>query len=163
MPRIERGYDTAQVCNNGHVITQYAESNPDNKEKFCSKCGQPTITQCPNCSEKIRGYYHVPHVIAMASEHAPSFCHNCGTPYPWTVAKIEAAKELVDTLNNISLEEQKTLKQSIDDIARDSPRTNVAALKFKQIGGKIGIEAVNALKEILIGVTTEAAKKALGW
>ena len=37
------GYDTAQVCLNGHVITQFAETRPEHLKKFCDKCGATLI------------------------------------------------------------------------------------------------------------------------
>ncbi|MHB8601937.1 MAG: DUF2321 domain-containing protein [Nitrosotalea sp.] len=155
--------DNAQICLNGHVITEFAISQPNSCENFCNKCGQPTIRNCPTCEESIRGYRHMTGVIYTSESVAPNFCINCGNSYPWTKIKLDAAKELVQMQSNITSEEQETLNQSIDDIVKDTPRTNIAVLKFKHLMGKVGIETASALKEILIGITTEAAKKALGW
>ncbi len=48
-------HDTAQICLNGHVITTHANTSPDLMQKHCDKCGEPTITKCPNCKSDIRG------------------------------------------------------------------------------------------------------------
>ncbi len=55
-------YDTAQICINGHVINSMSKSHPEHNKKFCDKCGEPTITNCPKCNAPIRGHYHEPHM-----------------------------------------------------------------------------------------------------
>ncbi|MGH9204225.1 MAG: DUF2321 domain-containing protein, partial [Vicinamibacterales bacterium] len=84
------GYDTAQICHNGHVINSVVQANPSHSQEFCSSCGARRITQCSSCNEPIRGHYH--HQRVNAPYHAPGYCHKCGAAYPWTAAKIEAAK-----------------------------------------------------------------------
>lgn len=50
-------YDVAQICINGHVVTSALERNPELGKKFCQKCGEPTISKCPNCGQSIQGLY----------------------------------------------------------------------------------------------------------
>lgn len=50
-------YHTSQICLNGHVATDCIDTNPELNQKFCDKCGSETITSCPKCLSKIRGYY----------------------------------------------------------------------------------------------------------
>jgi hypothetical protein len=154
-------YDTAQVCLNGHVVNDSVKASPEFNQKYCDKCGQPTITECQNCNHPIRGYYHSPGVIYPSTREPPSFCHECGKPYPWTATKLEAAQELADELENLTQEEKDILKKSLDDLVRDSPKTTVAATRFKKLVRKAGGEATGSFKQILIGVVTEAAKKLL--
>jgi len=52
-------YVTSQVCLNGHVIIDNAISSPDFLQKYCSKCGEPTLVKCPECKTAIRGEYQV--------------------------------------------------------------------------------------------------------
>ena len=150
-------YDTAQICTNGHVINTGSISYPENNSKFCDRCGAPTITNCPNCSAFIRGCYRGG-VISFGYT-PPSFCPHCGNPYPWTEARLKAAKELADELDNLSLEEQEMLKKSIDDIIRDTPQTPVAAKRFKRLVTKAGQVAAEGFKKILFDVASEAAKR----
>ena len=170
-------YDTAQICTNGHVITESSVSSPQLTQKFCDKCGASTITNCPNCNTPIRGYYHEAHLAfeeidTMVNEivnpppetilnydTSPSFCPECGKPYPWTEAKLKAAKELSDELENLSSEERETLKKSLDDIVRDTPQTTVAANRFKKLVAKAGKVAADGFRDILVDVLSEAAKK----
>ncbi len=156
-------YDTAQICTNGHVINESSISSPQFNQKFCRKCGAPTVTNCRNCNVAIKGEYHVPHspinVIHVSPPKPPGFCHQCGKPYPWTEAALKAAQELSDEVDNLTPEERELLKKSLDDIVRDTPQTEVAATRFKKIVAKAGKVAVDGFKVILFDVASEAAKR----
>ncbi len=91
----------------------------------------------------------------------PIFCPDCGKPYPWTEAKLKAAQELADGLDNLSKEERDILKKSLDDIVRDTPQTVVAATRFKKIVAKAGKVAADGFRDILVDVLSEAAKKVI--
>ncbi len=150
-------YDTAQICTNGHMITSMFISSPQFRKNFCDKCGAATITNCQSCNSPIRGSYHGGSIFS--SYTPPSFCSECGKPYPWTEATVKAAKELADELDKLSLEEREMLKKSIDDIIRDTPQTTVAATRFKKITAKAGKAAVDGFRDILVDVLSETAKK----
>lgn len=154
-------YDTAQICLNGHSINSMSESYPESNKKFCDKCGEPTITKCQKCDSVIRGYHHVPGVFTGSEYKLPKFCHECGAPYSWTGRSLTAAKELSEEMENLSPEEKELLKRSLDEIIRDSPQTQVAAQRFKRRVVKAGTTAGEGMKEILIGVVSEAAKRVL--
>ena len=156
-------FDVAQVCLNGHVITRNAKRSPQFQKKFCDKCGAETIIACPECKTPIQGEYHAEGVFVLGSTMGPppGFCHNCGRPYAWTQRRIEAATVLADELEDISSEEQETLKRSLDSLVRDSPETELAATRFKRIMAKVGAESYAVMKSILINVVSEAAKKTL--
>jgi len=170
-------YDTAQICIKGHVINSMSRSHPEHNKKYCDKCGAETITNCQNCNTPIRGYYHEAHgayeeldtmvneILNPLSEtmidysKPRSFCHECGKPYPWTEAKIEAAKELSDELDGLNAEERNILKKSLDDIIIDTPQTPVAATRFKKIAAKVGGIAAKQLRELVVDIASETAKK----
>jgi len=154
-------YDTAQICLNGHVISEFAVSQPQGNQKFCQSCGAATITECQSCRTPIRGFYHVPGVIGPFGYSVPGFCHNCGAAYPWMQARVAAAKELSDELNDLSPDEKETLKKSIDDIVRDTPSTTLAATRFKKLMAKAGKSTTESFREILVDVLSETAKKML--
>jgi len=154
-------YDTAQICTNGHIITDTFITNPEESQKYCNKCGAPTITNCQNCKSPIRGFYHISGVIYSSDLKLPSFCHECGKPYLWTEARLKAAKDLSDEIENLTPEERETLKKSLDDIVRDTPQTTVASTRFKKIAAKAGAVAASALKDILVDIASEAAKKVI--
>jgi hypothetical protein len=135
-----------------------AISSPQFKKKFCDKCGAPTITNCQNCDTPIRGGYHSD-FIGFFDYTPPSFCHDCGKPYPWTEAKLKAAQELTDLLEDLSPEEREILKKSFDDIVRDTPQTTVAATRFKKLVAKAGKVAAEQLRELVVDIASETAKK----
>lgn len=155
----DRWYDIAQICNNGHVITELWDSHPEQGEKFCDKCGAPTIIACPYCGAKIRGYYHFRGIIDLSAYKRPSFCHDCGHPYPWTETKLGAAHELAEELENLSASERENLHQSIDDMVTDSPRTELAVTRFKRLLVKVGEPAARALRELVVDIASSTAVK----
>jgi len=154
-------YETAQVCLNGHVITMQYESSIEFRSKHCGYCGESTIVECSNCNTKIRGHYHVPGIIGFYTEAVSSYCHECGKAYPWTEAKIEAARELTEELEELTEEERELLKKSLDDLVKDNPRTVVATSRFKRLVSKATPEIATGFKDILVDVVSETAKKAI--
>jgi hypothetical protein len=156
-------YDVSQICLNGHTITRRANSSPQFLQKFCDKCGEATITNCPNCNTPIRGEYETDGlaIIAFSTPPAPHFCHECGKPYPWTARKMTTAKELSDELDELSKEEIEKLKSSLDDLVVDSPRTELAVTRFKKIMSKVRKESYEMMKAVMIDIMSEAARKAV--
>jgi hypothetical protein len=121
---VYEGYDTAQICENGHVITRRAESDPRYTEDHCSKCGAKTVMACASCSAKIRGHLHGT-MPSMHEEPAPNFCHKCGKPYPWIEQKLLAATVLIEEADGLSDSEKAALTKSLDDLVRDVPATDL--------------------------------------
>ena len=154
-------YDTAQICTNGHVVNSMAATSPQSNQKHCAECGEKTIMSCPSCNTAIRGYCHVPGVIGFFDYHKPSYCHNCGGAFPWTVSSIEAAAELADELDALTAEEKEQLKSSFPDLVKNTPKTIVAETRFKKLMKKAGAEAYDGMKSILIDVVSEAVKKSV--
>jgi len=155
-------YDTAQICTNGHIINSCSVSMPEHNKNFCDKCGALTITICQNCNASIKGYYHQANVIFLIYHTdlpLPGCCPSCGKPYPWTEAKLKAAKELSDEIENLSPQEREILKKSLDDIVRETPQTTVAVGRFKRLVAKAGKPAADAFRDILVDVVSEAVKK----
>lgn len=158
----ESWYDTAQVCLNGHPTNDSVIRYPDHNKDFCDKCGEKTITTCQVCNASIRGDYHVSGVSAIGFTYTPpSYCDNCGNPYPWVAEKLNAAIELADLLDELTPEEKEQLKMSLDDLVKDGPRTVVAQTRFKRILSKTGPEIATGFKDILVDVVSETVKKAI--
>lgn len=76
--------DTMQVCQNGHLITAFAESEPSERKPRCPQCGSMTLLACPKCQHHIPGKKHYPGVLSLTIPEPQEFCENCGAPYPWT-------------------------------------------------------------------------------
>lgn len=95
-------YDLMQVCLNGHMITEYGKSHPENLKKFCPSCGIETITNCPGCNAEIPGKKHIPGVFAIGSKMLPpEFCSSCGTKFLWTTQKKKSVSEKENHLEKI--------------------------------------------------------------
>jgi len=168
-------YDVAQVCLNGHLISDHAQSRPEFSKKFCPDCGAETVTQCPDCGQTIQGAVHSTYLTGgsrylgrppvqrtmTTSGSVRAFCHACGKPYPWTRAGIETAKALALEFEELNDAERIQLQASIDDLVTDTPKTNVAVVRFKKLMPKVGKHGADALKAILIDLIAEGAKKAL--
>jgi hypothetical protein len=89
---------------------------------------------------------------------APSFCENCGHPYPWTESKLEAAQELADQLG-LDIPERDLLQRSIEEIVRDTPKAPTEAFRFKALVEKAKPGAIEAFKLILGSVIRESVKQ----
>ncbi len=157
---IHEGYDTAQICPNGHVTNKMAASSPEFCQPFCAKCGEATITSCPSCKASIRGIYHSPGVIGFFNYSRPAFCFKCGSPFPWTERKQLAAIELFieETMNETDRAE---FRESVAQIARDTPQAQLASRRINRLLGKIGKETASAIRDILVDIASEAVKKLL--
>jgi hypothetical protein len=155
---ILEGYDTAQVCGNGHLISNRAESAPRYRQEYCSKCGARTLTHCGHCERKIRGHLHR---SGIHETLIPKFCHACGKPYPWTEKGIDAAKQLLAEADQLTVAERESLNSSLNDLVRDTPSTPVAVNRFKKLLPKAGHEIAEAVRSIIVDIASEAVKKSL--
>lgn len=155
-------YRVAQVCPNGHVATTAADVNPELREAFCSQCGEATLTTCPKCDASIRGDYHVEGVFGFGGGYEPpAFCYDCGSQFPWTERKIAGAVELVEAGTDLSAEEVKQFKADLTELTKDSPKTQAASLRFKKLMAKAGNSIASGVRDIVVDVLSEAAKKAI--
>lgn len=156
---MREGYDVAQICQNGHVTNSSTINFPQSSKKFCDKCGAETIVSCPQCNFSVRGAYWGS--VGLSRYTAPAFCINCGQPFPWTQAKLQAAHQLTEELDTISEEDRAMLQQSIDDLVRDTPSTSLAATRFKKIMIKAGQGTASIFRDILVDILSETTKKML--
>ena len=152
-------YETAQICLNGHVITSGTESFGQGMQEFCDICGKRTITECPECKSSIRGKYKNPDIVDLLDFDAPNFCFACGKPFPWTESKLDATRELIEMESKLDDKDKEILKNSLDDIITENPKTRLAATKFKLIMGKVGKETGKALLDITVDIASETAKR----
>jgi hypothetical protein len=154
-------YRVAQICVNGHVATDSADQHPELREAFCSQCGEATIMQCPKCNAPIRGDYDVPGVFVMSHYTPPAFCHSCGNGFPWTERKIAGAVELVEAGTDLTAAEVQQLRSDLTELTKDSPKTQAASLRFKKLMAKAGNTIASGVRDIVVDILSEAAKKAI--
>lgn len=128
----------AAVCMRGHygdTLLDAPTRTPRETESFCSKCGAPVITGCPNCSAKILGG-HVG--VASANLRPEKFCFSCGAPYPW--ADRDA---LIWQLRNV-LE----FEPGLDDATRLEVSEQIAVLSGPNEDNKRRVKAGEALRKL---------------
>jgi hypothetical protein len=152
-------YHLGQACLNGHPINAYADQSPERSEKFCSDCGEPTITTCPACQVRLRGKYHVPGVLDACPWQPDQFCHYCGKPLPWTERGITAAIELSLEADGLNEAERKSLAESIPELVRNTPQAEVSATRVKKILKKVGAPFGRTLENIIVKIASETASK----
>ncbi|MCZ3380399.1 DUF2321 domain-containing protein [Rhizobium sp. AG207R] len=155
-------YQVGQVCLNGHEITSNFEGQQALRAAFCSECGEATIHKCQHCDANIRGWYHVDGFISMQEWVPPSYCHACGKPFPWIERAVAAARDLADEIENIEPAELERAKQSFLALTADTPQTAVAAARIKKLLSKAGPVVGKGIRDIVVSIATDAAKKTIG-
>jgi hypothetical protein len=154
----EDEYDVAQICLNGHVINSMMKASPHRSQDYCHHCGEATISECQNCETPIKGRSWS---TALITYYPPSFCYACGLPFPWTTRKLKAAQELASELEGLDDDERDLLSRSIDDLVKDTPSTSLAAQRMKKIFRKVGKDAYEAFRDILVDIVSDTARKVL--
>jgi hypothetical protein len=119
--------DAMQVCLNGHQITIFYHEYPDSQQAFCDECGEPTIYQCPNCKEEIKGWKSVDGVVMIPDMPVPKYCEKCGESFPWTKQAQEAAIELLLEETGFGREE---VERDVRDLVKNSPKAPIAARRL---------------------------------
>lgn len=154
----------AQLCLNGHLITS-TSNDIALKQNYCPACGQVTISMCDKCGTPIKGSSREisqltpPFRYSTSLYFKPSYCYSCGDTFPWTNRSKEAAYELISFADDLNEQEKDDLKQSIEDLIKDTPKTSIAQVKFKKYATKAGTEIAKGLKDILIDLVSETVKK----
>ncbi len=152
-------YYTMLVCKNGHVITDSLERSACD-DKFCDRCGAPTISSCPTCGAKIRGDTKGGGVFIVGYvTPAPKYCPECGAPFPWTIATIESLRELAELDDGLSDEDATELAKSAEATLSETPKTKAAAVRVKRILTRAGRETASAARDLLVDVMAETAKR----
>jgi hypothetical protein len=154
-------YDTAMVCLNGHVVNGSSQKYPQHNQRFCDKCGEQSISMCPSCQTPIQGEYYVPGVASLGMSAAPGFCKECGKPFPWTERKLAAAKEVADEFEELSPQDREKLKESLEDLVREGPKTEPAKLKFKNVMRKGGSGSLEIMKGIVTELVSETVRRSI--
>ena len=182
----DTSYETAQICENGHVITIRYNSEPHNRKNFCPECGAKTFTECPYCHEPlqgslmtkdvvshaIRGYYYdeyskkddeLRNIYHDEEFKFPKYCYHCGKPLPWTEAILQESSELIDLMDVLTDEQKQALKEYIPNILTETSSTKSSAIKIAKLLKPVGRELAQELQSTLIDYTVKTALQLLGW
>ena len=156
-----------QICVNGHIMEEGLKPFSSIAQQYCETCGDKTVVSCPSCKMVIQlieppSRSNKAHKKKSIDDSVPRFCRHCGTAYPWTQNKLETAQELTMQMSGLNDKEKEILKLSLNDLTADTHRTELAAIRVKTFLSKVAPVAGNALKDVLVSVATDAAKKSLG-
>ncbi|WP_312461134.1 DUF2321 domain-containing protein, partial [Proteiniclasticum sp.] len=91
----------------------------------------------------------------------PSYCFKCGKPFPWTLSALEATKEILLLSEVFDSDDLKTVDETYRDLIISTPKTQVAAMKFKILLGKAGKATSDAIYQVMVDVLSEAVKKTI--
>ena len=155
------GYDTAQICMNGHIVTKSAATSPEFRKKFCDTCGEPTTMTCAGCNASVQGHYHIPGVFGFGDYDPPHYCHNCGKPFPWTTRALEAVAQLASDDGSLTSDEAVQFENDLREIIRESPQGKVSANRVKKFLDKMPDGTVEMIRGILVDIASESVKKML--
>jgi hypothetical protein len=159
----------AQICENGHVVTDSVNLEPHQAERFCSKCGAVTIVKCAECGAPIRGsetretgyVYNAPtYQVGMGAK--PLYCFECGKPYPWMKRATAALDEVLREAGDVEDDEREEAASDLRDVAQESPRTPAAVARLKRLMKKLVPDLAEATRKIIVDVAAETVKKTLG-
>jgi hypothetical protein len=169
MLNYDEQYAIQQVCENGHqitgcykvdMLTSMLNTKKEPKE-FCESCGAATLIACPSCDTKIQGDKLKDNYgkrDTLKHSVVPSYCLNCGKPYPWTENKIVTAIQMFAEFGDLNDEEKKTIKEDINNIAKDIPQARLSAMRLKPICQRYGKVAYDVLMEFASKTTAEILK-----
>ncbi len=151
------GFYKRQTCLNGHITSNYIDAPFGTSQPFCAKCGAKTIVDCPACGAPQRGA--AMDVVSLYKGPPDAYCRICGKPYPWTERQLQAVADLVEEEEKLSTEEKVVLTDALRDLMVDTPKTTLAATRFKRIVPRVGGAFKEAMYKFLVDFSSETAKK----
>lgn len=136
-------FTSAKICLNGDICSSNSECYTESSILFCEKCGEEVISECPSCHAPIHGEYgyfaenylfkNQYFEVVRKLQNAPAYCHNCGEAYPWTKTRLQAAENIINMLDELTIEQKKQLIEFIPDITTETPRSQYAALMYAKL------------------------------
>ena len=64
-------------------------------------------------------------------------------------------------MEELTADDRQKLKDSLSDLTKSGPKTQLAESRFKRIMNKVGKESADAMRGILVDVVSETVKKSL--
>ena len=151
---------TAQICENGHIITSDIEKF---SYSFCPQCGSKAFDECPSCGKPIHGSYYEYDILFVPEplDQKPFYCYHCGKPYPWTQKILDSAIELLSLDEDLDSDTKSIIKNAIPNLLVETPETPIATAKYRSAIGKAGQILKDSLYQLLVDCITESAKKVI--
>ncbi len=148
------------ICLNGHC--KFSAHHIDSKE-FCEECGAQMIDRCQWCGSTIKEWVLRDVVIVGEIQYQrPAYCRKCGNPYPWTQSAIKAATEIIEEEASFDKEQKEKLISSIPDVLAETPRSKLAAIRFKNAMAKAGKVTGEVIRQFMLDFGCQLVKDILG-
>lgn len=148
------------ICKDGHLI--FSRGFISGKE-YCEICGAEMLDRCESCGNPIKTWETGGVVMVGNPKYdRPAYCRNCGSPYPWTLAAINAATEIIEEEEGLDDAQREKLISSIPDFIAETPRTQLAVTRFKKFAQSAGKFTLEALRQFVIDFGCEFARQQLG-
>lgn len=144
----------AQICLHGDVITA-GGLDKIRRDERCELCGSRCIDRCEKCNAPIRGKRTGG--SQRGEYQVPSFCHKCGTPYPWMQDRLDTARELLWHDDKLSIEDRESLWNLLQYVMTN-PKSDLAPAKRKLIDIKLQ-PALTATREFILDFLAKLAKE----
>ncbi len=161
----------AIYCRNGHFNGYLPDPNPSYdgekvlhgwqvplvekelaRRAFCSTCGLANVFECQHCEAAIES-------DEEQAPERPAYCSSCGKPFPWTETVLTAASDYTDELEELSSEDRASLKATFADLTVESPKTEIAASRFRRILRKLAPDAAETIRKTIVEIASETAVK----
>ncbi len=153
----------ASVCRNGHTVCEAIKTFPNRASDYCSICGESAITSCSSCGRLIDGYafVHMEHISPEQHRNGmkwvpPKNCVGCGIPFPWTQSAIDCVSEILDELVDLGHIHRQRLKSSILDLVAETPKTQLALMRLKNLLTQLTPEQGMPLRDAVLLVAHES-------
>jgi len=101
-------------------------------------------------------------VISFTAYEVPSFCHECGHPYPWIQNSIDAMMELMEFENAFTDRDKEEMKNALIDISNESSKTELGVTKIKKAIHQVSPTMKDIFIRIIINIASEKVKRDLG-
>lgn len=173
-------YDIAQICKDGHVMNIYVNYHSESNVKRCPNCSAEVISKCPVCQTPIRGgqiqeinfknhvtdpenifntidktTFNYKELTKVEDYQLPAYCHECGSPYPWTEELLKKADDIIDSFDELSEEQRELLKERFPDLLIDNPRSITAALTYSKLINGLELASSAVGKGLIIHLLEE--------
>lgn len=151
-------YHGATICLNGHILSKYEA----NFQKYCSKCGTETYSNCTNCQSPIKGLREIEGAfIGNRPYNLHYYCDSCGSPYPWTQKILNNAVELLSLDEDLDDVSKELIKNAIPELLVNTPTTPLAIAQYRKGMIHAGQIIKDSMHQLLVDIVSETVKRSL--
>jgi hypothetical protein len=84
----------------------------------------------------------------------PKYCPECGSAFPWTQTQLESARQYALELEELTPADRQLLAGSWEDIATETPRSELAVLRVKKLMRKCREDTARDIMSMVFKIAT---------